>query len=121
MPCIKTLIGSDVLFNQAHPFTCEVTKEERARWVKDIEELEKLGAEVVIPGHGEPTDMATVRRYTRDYLVYLREKVREVIDSGGTLQDAYNVDQSPYMHLPTAEFLAKRNAGRVFQSMEFDF
>jgi len=25
------------------------------------------------------------------------------------------------MHLPTAEFLAKRNAGQVFQSMEFEF
>jgi hypothetical protein len=65
--------------------------------------------------------MATVRKYTRDYLVYLREKVGEVLDNGGTLQEAYNVDQSPYMHLPTAEFLAKRNAGQVYQSMEFEF
>jgi hypothetical protein len=53
--------------------------------------------------------------------VYLREKVGEVLENGGTLQDAYNVDQSPYLHLPTAEFLAKRNAGQVFQSMEFEF
>ena len=45
----------------------------------------------------------------------------EVIENGGTLQDAYEIDQSPYMHLPTAEFLAKRNAGQVFQSMEFEF
>ena len=29
IPSIKTLYGSDVLFNQAHPFTCEVTPEER--------------------------------------------------------------------------------------------
>ena len=29
MPSIKTLYASDVLFNQAHPFTCEVTAEER--------------------------------------------------------------------------------------------
>jgi hypothetical protein len=65
--------------------------------------------------------MATVRKYTRDYLVYLREKVGELVENGGTLQDAYQIDQSPYMHLPTAEFLAKRNAGQVFQSMEFDF
>ena len=65
--------------------------------------------------------MATVRKYTRDYLVYLREKVGELIENGGTLDEAYQIDQSPYMHLPTAEFLAKRNAGQVFQSMEFDF
>jgi hypothetical protein len=62
-----------------------------------------------------------VRKYTRDYLVYLREKVGEVIDNGGTLLDAYEIDQSPYLHLPTSEFLAKRNAGQVFRSMEFEF
>ncbi len=65
--------------------------------------------------------MATVRKYTRDYLVYLREKVGAVIENGGALQEAYEIDQSQYMHLPTAEFLAKRNAGQVFQSMEFEF
>jgi glyoxylase-like metal-dependent hydrolase (beta-lactamase superfamily II) len=93
-----------------------------AAWIDTWDNrFEALGAEVVIPGHGEPTDMATVRKYTRDYLAYLREKVGEVLDNGGTLQEAYNVDQSPYMHLPTAEFLAKRNAGQVYQSMEFDF
>ena len=65
--------------------------------------------------------MATVREFTLDYLVYLREKIGEVLEYGGTLQEAYEVDQSPYMHLPTSEFLAKRNAGQVFQSMEFEF
>ena len=46
IPSIKTLYGSDVLFNQAHPFTCEITAEERKQWLKDVERLEKLGAEV---------------------------------------------------------------------------
>jgi hypothetical protein len=90
-------------------------------WIETWEKFESLGAEVVIPGHGVPTDMATVRKYTRDYLVFLRKQVGALIEEGGTLQDAYKVDQSAYMHLPTAEFLAKRNAGQVFQSMEFEF
>ena len=64
--------------------------------------------------------MAEVARYTKDYLVYLRKKMGELIEKGGTLQEAYEIDQSPYMHLPTSEFLAKRNAGHVFQSMEFE-
>jgi glyoxylase-like metal-dependent hydrolase (beta-lactamase superfamily II) len=29
IPAIKTVYGSDILFNESHPFTCEVTKEER--------------------------------------------------------------------------------------------
>ncbi|MCR4394655.1 MAG: MBL fold metallo-hydrolase, partial [Dehalococcoidales bacterium] len=36
IPSIKTLYGSDVLFNQAHPFTCEVTAEERQQWIRDL-------------------------------------------------------------------------------------
>jgi len=54
IPSIKTLYGSDVLFNQAHPFTCEVTAEERRQWIQDIERLLTLGAEVIIPGHQKP-------------------------------------------------------------------
>lgn len=119
LPDKKLVISGDMAFHQRMLPLFEHT--DTQGWIDTWDAFEALGAEVVIPGHGEPTDMATVRRYTRDYLVYLREKVREVIDSGGTLQDAYEVDQTPYMHLPTAEFLAKRNAGRVFQSMEFEF
>jgi glyoxylase-like metal-dependent hydrolase (beta-lactamase superfamily II) len=120
LPEKKLVISGDMAFHQRMLPLFEHT--DSAAWIDTWDNrFEALGAEVVIPGHGEPTDMATVRKYTRDYLVYLREKVGEVLDNGGTLQDAYNVDQSPYMHLPTAEFLAKRNAGLVFQSMEFDF
>jgi len=35
IPSIKTLYASDVLFNQAHPFTCELTAEERKRGSKN--------------------------------------------------------------------------------------
>ncbi len=54
VPSIKLLYGSDVLFNESHPFTCEITADERKQWLKDVEMLEKLGAETVIPGHQKP-------------------------------------------------------------------
>jgi glyoxylase-like metal-dependent hydrolase (beta-lactamase superfamily II)/dienelactone hydrolase len=119
LPGKKLVISGDMAFHQRMLPLFEHT--DTAAWIDTWDRFEALGAEVVIPGHGEPTDMATVRRYTRDYLVYLREKVGEVLDNGGTLQDAYQVDQSPYLHLPTSEFLAKRNAGQVYRSMEFEF
>lgn len=83
-------------------------------------EFEALNATYVIPGHGTPTNMAQVRRYTRDYLVYLRQKVGDYLENGGELAEAYYVDQSPYAHLDTFEELATRNAGRVFEQMEFE-
>jgi len=64
--------------------------------------------------------MATVRKWTRDYLVHLRAKVAELIKAGGSLDDAYKVDQSAYLHLHTADELARSNAGRVYRAMEFE-
>jgi glyoxylase-like metal-dependent hydrolase (beta-lactamase superfamily II)/dienelactone hydrolase len=119
LPDRKLVISGDMAFHQRMLPLFEDT--DSKAWIETWDAFEALGAEVVIPGHGGPTDMATVRKYTRDYLVYLRDRVGAVIENGGTLQEAYEIDQSPYMHLPTAEFLAKRNAGQVFQSMEFEF
>jgi glyoxylase-like metal-dependent hydrolase (beta-lactamase superfamily II) len=92
-----------------------------ADWLETWDnEFEALGATYVIPGHGHPTNMAQVRRYTRDYLVYLRGKIQEHMDAGGDLAEAYYVDQSPYAHLDTFEELATKNAGRVYEQMEFE-
>lgn len=82
--------------------------------------FEPLGATYVIPGHGHPTNMDQVRRYTRDYLVYLREKIGAHLENGGDLADAYYIDQSPYAHLDTFDELATKNAGRVYEQMEFE-
>ena len=83
-------------------------------------EFEPLGAAYVIPGHGHPTNMDQVRRYTKGYLEYLRARISEHLDAGGSLADAYYVDQSPYRHLDTFEELATKNAGRVFEQMEWE-
>jgi glyoxylase-like metal-dependent hydrolase (beta-lactamase superfamily II) len=84
IPSIKTLFGSDVLFNQAHPFTCEVTRAERQQWMQDIERLEKLGAETIIPGHqrpGMPFD-SSCYRFTKDYLLATDEEIAKTNDEG---------------------------------------
>lgn len=92
-----------------------------ADWIETWDTaFEELGATYVIPGHGHPTNMDQVRRYTRDYLVYLREKVGAHLEAGGNLADAYYVDQSPYAHLDTFEELATKNAGRIYEQMEFE-
>ncbi len=82
--------------------------------------FEALNATYVIPGHGHPTNMDQVRRYTKGYLEYLRGKIGEHLDNGDRLADAYYVDQSPYAHLDTFEELATKNAGRVYEQMEFE-
>ena len=119
LPEQKLVIAGDMAFHERMLPIFEET--DTAGWVETWEtEFEALGAVYVIPGHGHPTNMAQVRRYTYDYLVYLRGKIREHIDNGGELADAYYVDQSPYAHLDTFEELATRNAGRVYEQMEWE-
>jgi rhodanese-related sulfurtransferase/glyoxylase-like metal-dependent hydrolase (beta-lactamase superfamily II) len=118
LPEKKLVISGDTAFHVRMLPIFEDT--DTAKWVEVWDKFEALGAQIVIPGHGGPTDMATVRKWTRDYLVYLREKVAEVIKNGGSLDDAYKVDQSPYLHLHTADELARSNAGRVYRAMEFE-
>lgn len=89
-------------------------------WLESWERFEALEALYVIPGHGHPTNMAQVRRYTRDYLLFLRNEVQKLLDQGEDLQAAYEIDQSRYAHLNTFEELASRNAGRLFEQMEFE-
>ncbi len=118
LPQHKLVIAGDMAFHERMPPIFDDT--DTAGWLESWEKFEALGAVYVIPGHGHPTNMAQVRRYTKDYLVFLRGEVRKLIDRGGTLKDSYNIDQSAYAHLDTFEQLAKRNAGRVFVAMEFD-
>jgi glyoxylase-like metal-dependent hydrolase (beta-lactamase superfamily II) len=85
IPSIKTLYGSDVLFNQAHPFTCEVTATERKQWIQALDDIEKMGAEVIIPGHqkpGMPFDLSSVY-FTRDYLIANDEELERTDDVAG--------------------------------------
>lgn len=118
LPKQKLVIAGDMAFHER--LLPIMTDTQTGEWLKSWERFEKLGALYVIPGHGHPTNMDQVRRYTKDYLVFLRNAVEAILDEGGDLQDAYEIDQSAYSHLDTFEELAAQNAGRVFEQMEFE-
>jgi glyoxylase-like metal-dependent hydrolase (beta-lactamase superfamily II) len=119
LPNQSLVISGDVAFHERmlpifeHTYTAD--------WLETWDnEFEPLGATYVIPGHGHPTNMDQVRLYTKGYLEYLRGKIGAHIEAGGGLAEAYYVDQSPYKNLDTFEELATKNAGRVYEQMEFE-
>lgn len=119
MPAEKLLITGDLGFHQRMLAVFEYT--DTGAWVESYEKMAKLEPELVIPGHGAPTTLPEVTDTTHGYLVFLRNAVIEILENGGGLDDAYNIDQSDYAHLDTYEELAGKNAGRVFQQLEFDY
>ncbi|MBY6163446.1 MBL fold metallo-hydrolase [Mameliella alba] len=113
------VIAGDIAFHERMPPIFEDTC--TSCWIETFDgPFTGLGATYVIPGHGHPTNMAQVTRYTSDYLKDLRAKIGDHIDDGGDLAEAYYVDQSNWAHLDTFEELATKNAGRVFEEMEWE-
>lgn len=119
LPQQKVVIAGDMAFHQRIlPVTSHT---DTAAWIQTWDnKFEKLGATIVVPGHGTPTNMTEVRKYTRDYLLYVRSEVAKIIEDDGDLQDAYEMDLSAYEHLDTFSDLAKQNIGRIFRAMEFE-
>jgi glyoxylase-like metal-dependent hydrolase (beta-lactamase superfamily II)/rhodanese-related sulfurtransferase len=118
LPEKRLVIAGDLAFHERLLPVFEDT--DTAGWIETWAAFEALGAEVVIPGHGGPTDMQEVTKYTRDYLIHMRNRVGGLIEAGGLLEQAYEVDQSAYSHLDTFDELARRNAGQIFRHMEFE-
>ncbi|MBT7498014.1 MAG: MBL fold metallo-hydrolase [Candidatus Thioglobus sp.] len=118
LPEQKLLISGDTAFNERmlpiFPHT------NAAAWIETWDKIEALEPELIIPGHGEPTDLATITKFTKDYLVYMRTEVEKVLDDDGGLYEAYNIDQSMFRDRGTFRELHKQNAERIFKQMEFE-
>lgn len=119
IPAWSMMIAGDIAFHERMPPIFEGTC--TSCWIETWETaFAPLAPTYVIPGHGHPTNLAQVTRYTHDYLVDLRAKIGAHLDAGGDLAGAYYVDQSAWAHLDTFEELATKNAGVVFAEMEFE-
>lgn len=118
LPEDKLIITGDMAFHQRMLPVFEHTDTDG--WINTWDRLVALKPQYVIPGHGGPTNLSEVTKYTKDYLVYMRGEVEKVLEDGGDLNEAYAIDQSAYAHLHTFKQLNLRNAARIFREMEFE-
>jgi rhodanese-related sulfurtransferase/glyoxylase-like metal-dependent hydrolase (beta-lactamase superfamily II) len=117
LPQQKILISGDTTFNvrMLPIFLNTDTKS----WIETFDKIVELNPKIIIPGHGDPTDLQTVTRFTKDYLIYMRSEVEKVLEDDGGLYEAYLIDQSRYRDWGTYNELHKQNAERIFREMEF--
>ncbi|MFT5482600.1 MAG: glyoxylase-like metal-dependent hydrolase (beta-lactamase superfamily II) [Halieaceae bacterium] len=119
LPQSRVLIAGDIAFHERLLGIFPDT--DVAGWVDSFAEMAALLPTIVVPGHGRPTDLGTLKKYTLDYLVFLQNEIEDILTEGGDLEDAYKIDQSAYSQLDTFEELAAKNAGRLYQTMEMKF
>jgi glyoxylase-like metal-dependent hydrolase (beta-lactamase superfamily II) len=84
VPETKTLFSGDLLFEGMHPLVWGGTI---AEYLGALERLLGLGPEVVIPGHGEVTDSASIVRHMT-YLRALRDEAEPLYQSGASAEQA---------------------------------
>jgi glyoxylase-like metal-dependent hydrolase (beta-lactamase superfamily II) len=92
------------------------------RWLKSLEEYEKLDVDKVVPGHGGVTDKSAFRRMAkiiRDCL----DEVQKVIDQGMSLAEAQEkvTFAKVFAHLPDNErkkMVIRMNVGRLYEYLK---
>lgn len=89
-------------------------------WPAAFEAVEATGAAHVVPGHGHATTMERSRADTYDYLMNLRARIGALLDEGGDIMAAPQVEQSAFSYLEQFDSLAGRNAQTAFQQMEWE-
>ena len=85
-----------------------------------VELFEKPEEAVVVPGHGNPDNIAKIRSMSLDYFEDIAEKVKEVIANGGGLEEAKKIDQSKFEHRIVFSQIAVPNAESVYHTLVGD-
>ena len=92
----------------------------RHSWLETRKNQESLDGNTVNPRQGVPIVISEVRKYTVDYMVYMRQEVERILEEIGGLEQAYKIDSSAFAQLDTFRELARINADRIFHAMEFE-
>ncbi len=110
----KLLFTGDLGFNERMPGLLRDSKHEE--WLSSFEKMMSMVPQdvTVIPGHGTPTDMATLKRQTYDYFVELTEAVQQIVDRNGSIEEVKKIDQSKHQHRPVFDQLAIANAKHIY-------
>jgi glyoxylase-like metal-dependent hydrolase (beta-lactamase superfamily II) len=88
-------------------------------WLASFEEMAKLKPRLIIPGHGDVSDLDKARRETADYLNLLISHMKNAVDNMVDLQIAIDgLDQSKWAYLANYDLLKGGNASRVYLEME---
>jgi glyoxylase-like metal-dependent hydrolase (beta-lactamase superfamily II) len=113
----NVLFVGDLMFAGRIPFVGDA--DSRA-WIAAIDRIVKVKPKVLIGGHGDASrDAVADLRMTREYLVFLREKMGAAAAELEDFDVAYKrTDWSRFAHLPAFEAANRRNAYNTYIRMQ---
>ncbi len=117
VPQEKVLFAGDLMFSGRIPY---VGSADSAGWIRSLERLVPLQPKWVVPGHGvHSADAELDLRFTRDYLQFLRDSMREAALELEPFDEAYEkTDWSAYRGMPLFNAANRMNAYNVYLSIQ---
>ncbi len=89
------------------------------RWLDTFAVIEQLNPQVLVPGHGRVSTVATARADSQAYLLALRAHMKKAVDDGTDVSAAVkSFDAAPFMRLQNAAELMPGNASRTYLELE---
>jgi rhodanese-related sulfurtransferase/glyoxylase-like metal-dependent hydrolase (beta-lactamase superfamily II) len=119
MPGEKILISGDFAFNERMFPVFHGT--DLNAWIESWDQMAKLDPKIIIPGHGDVTDLKTAEYYTMGYAKHLKSSIENLLDEDGDLTDIYNIDSSNFYDFGLYKELHNGNLEKTFKRFEFEY
>jgi glyoxylase-like metal-dependent hydrolase (beta-lactamase superfamily II) len=88
-------------------------------WLESFAVIDALKPQVIVPGHGNVTNLATAQAHTRDLLLNLRAHMKKAVDDGVDLSAAVkSFDAKPFARLKHADVWIPQLANQTYLEME---
>jgi cyclase len=113
LPEEGVIFAGDLVFEGRVPFLRHAHIENT---IKALRWLQRQGARIVVPGHGDVCDMAYVIRL-RDYVNDLRKSVKDLIAQGWEKGDVLDSDNLPMWWTEDRPELLRANVARVYDEL----
>lgn len=117
LPQKNVLFSGDVVYVDRvlglHPVSRTKT------WLDSFAVIEQLKPKVIVPGHGQVTNLATAQAQTRDLLLALRAHMKKAVDDGVDISAAVkSFNGKPFAQLKHAEVWLPQLANQTYLEME---
>jgi glyoxylase-like metal-dependent hydrolase (beta-lactamase superfamily II) len=88
-------------------------------WLESFAVIDELKPPIIVPGHGNVTNLATAQLQTRDLLLALRAHMKKAVDDGVDLSAAVkSFDGKPFAHLKHADVWIPQLANQTYLELE---
>jgi hypothetical protein len=89
------------------------------KWLETFAVIEQINPKVLVPGHGDVTDVQTAKADTQAYLLALRAQMKKAVDDGVDVSAAVkSFNDQAFMRLLNASELMPGNASRTYLEIE---